>query len=502
MIAAVAVAGTLAAELRHGPAGARAAQTKPNVIVIMTDDQRLDDLYARLGDRRLMPNTLKLLAGGGVTFARYYVAYPLSCPSRTTFLTGLYAHNHGVRANILPHKGYCGSPNVFPTTNSLAPWLNAAGYHTVIAGRYLNGYPGHRPATTVDPGWDDWFVPVEADGTLAALYFGYRLNENGTVSDPYRRPDGYITEVITKKLIDSIRSTPASQPVFGFLANRAPHEDQAPPVGPEPAPGDNKTISKIELPHRPDYDEKDVSDKPRYLRREPPLSHREKKKIKMRARRRRASLEAVDRQVKAIVNELKRDGRFNNTYIFFVSDNGFFLGEHRFPKGKVRPYEEASHVPGILIGPGIPHGRTSRELVSNIDLAPTILQVAGVSEDLDGRSLLPFADNPRKRTRRPLVIESFRDPNPKKTKFQKGNSRTEAPNYQALVAGHYKVVRYTTGDRELYDLKRDPNELNNVFASHRYARVRAFMIRWLKVFDGCSRESCRRQIPKPPPPLG
>lgn len=473
---------------------------RPNVVVIMADDMRNDDLYAKVGSKPLMPATRSLILGRGVNFTEMYTSEPLSCPSRTTFLTGQYPQNHGIRMNHFPGGEYCGAPGRFPMHDSLAPWLNAAGYRTIIAGRYLNGYPGDRPVTTVDPGWDRWFVPTSDAGIEASRYYGYILNENGSLRGPFtgsrhHDPRVYFTNVITQRVVQSIEETPTDQPVFAYVAHRAPHEDVVAPDGPEPAPRHLKSMGKIALPHTKSFDEANVSDKPKYVRWQPRLSSHEKRRVKQRAKRRLASLRAVDDSTRSIVAALSRTGRLDDTYILFVSDNGFFLGEHRFPKGKVRPYEPASRVPLVITGPGLARGRASQELVSNADLAPTILDVAGLDEGSpDGRSLISFAANPGLRTRRPVVVEAFRK------NEKKQNIRTVGTAYRALVFQRYKLIRYTTGERELYDLKKDPNELKNIAHDSRHRQVVKYLSQQLKQFGRCTGDDCRREIAPVPKP--
>src|SRR5688572_11791255 len=152
----------------------------------MTDDQRVDDLYARAGSGPLMPATRKLIGAAGVSFARSYASYPLSCPSRATFLTGRYAHNHGITSNVFPSYLYCGTPGLFPAEDSLASWLDDSGYFTVLAGRYLNGWPSPIgiSRTVRDPGWDRWHTPVTVGTEKAAVFFGYWMNENGGLTRP------------------------------------------------------------------------------------------------------------------------------------------------------------------------------------------------------------------------------------------------------------------------------------------------------------------------------
>ena len=161
--------------------------------MIQTDDQTLDELYAtsRLSaapKTQAMPNTLDLIAKRGMTFNRYYVSYPLCCPSRVSLLTGRYAHNHNVKGNVQPNGGYTGfSLPRRADSHNLATWLQGAGYRTIHIGKFLNGY-GDEPyddGTTVPPGWSAWHTVLNAD--TDHYFYGYTLNNNGAVDGPYRR---------------------------------------------------------------------------------------------------------------------------------------------------------------------------------------------------------------------------------------------------------------------------------------------------------------------------
>jgi len=471
----------------------------------MTDDQRVDDLYARHGIGRLMPRTRSLIGARGVSFTRSYASYPLSCPSRTTFLTGRYAHNHGITANVFPGYLYCGTPGLFPAEDSLGPWLQDAGYFTILAGRYLNGFPSpigiYR--TIRDPGWDRWYTPVTVGNEKAAVFYGYWLNENGGLTRPIpgalHEDSTYFTEVITDRAVASIEEAPADQPVFLYLSHRAPHEDDQDPEGPLPSYRDDLFARALDVPRPDSFNERDLSDKPSALRALEPLAKGELRQAELRAQRRRASLEAVDRSVKAVVEALRRTGRLKDTYLFFTSDNGLFLGEHRLPKGKLRAYEESARVPLLVAGPGVVEAGTSDELVANVDLAPTILELAGAraTTPLDGRSLLPFLRAPDLRTGRPLLLQSYRDESPE---VVGPNPRVAVPPYQAIVRGDYKLVLFENGEAELYDLGRDPLELVNVYDDPSFATVRGYLEAKLSRLRRCSGSDCSAEIAEPPAP--
>jgi N-acetylglucosamine-6-sulfatase len=509
---------------------ASGAGAKPNVLLFVTDDQTLADLYDSLGNHhrgpKLMPNTLHLIRDQGVTFDRAYSSNPLSCPSRTTIQTGQYAVNHGILANIFPDGGYCSQPGRIDLTRSLPVWMQAAGYHTLHFGRFLNGW-GKGDQTRVGPGWDDWVDPVETNVSAAAIYYGYRLNEDGVVGPEYGRVghrdrNNYFTDVLTTKAISALEGLQGSAPFYLQFDNRAPHEDVVDPVGPEPALRYARSMRGKQPPKPPSFNEADVSDKAPFLRSSRRLNPHQLKEIKRRSRRRLLALRAVDDAVARLIDALERLGELDDTYIMFVSDNGFLRGEHRFSKGKRRPYEPAVRIPLLIRGPGIPAGRTTGELVANVDIAPTIVEIAGATatREMDGRSLLPFARSPNTRTGRPILLESYFGGFAHGGKHPVGPkrlARTSAEaadpgamaaadptphSWKAIVVGHWKLIRFRRGEYELYDLRHDPCELHSLANRRRFARVRRYLARQLRVLAHCHGASCRKEIAAPPEPGG
>jgi arylsulfatase A-like enzyme len=229
-------------------------------------------------------------------------------------------------------------------------------------------------------------------------------------------------------------------------------------------------------------------------------------RIAVHYRERQRSLLAVDDAVKAIVDALRDEGDLDDTYILFTSDNGYMQGEHDVPSGKMLPYDPSTRVPLLIRGPGIPEGRVSRELVGNIDLAPTILQAARAhaGKAVDGRSLLRFARHPRLRTRRPFLHETgglryipVRDQDEDGTPAVR-----RILSYRAVRTDRWLYIEYRRGARELYDLARDPNELHSHYPDPRYARVRRVLRAVLQRLERCRGASCRRPAPAIPAPAG
>jgi N-acetylglucosamine-6-sulfatase len=531
---AAALVALAAAAIGLGLPHAAGAAARPNVVVIQTDDQNMSELYAqqRLADgstQFAMPNTLSLIAGAGITFSRYYVSDPLCCPSRATLLTGQYAHNDGVLGN---GPGPLGGYAALDKQNNLAPWLQSAGYRTIHIGKFLNfyGQPPVSDPAEVPPGWNDWETLIGEDSTH--YFYGYRLNDGGRIEGPFgelsyahRDPPGcpdapppaegcdYQTDLLTQRAVDQIGSSAGRGPFYLELDYVAPHGDFQPPWGPEPAPRHYDSWATVPLPRPPGFNEADMSDKPRFLRHVSKLGPQGIANAQQEWQKEVESLRSVDDGVGRIVGALAATGQLADTYLVFTSDNGFFQGEHRIQRSKFLPYEPSSHVPLLMRGPEIAAGSASGELVSNVDLAPTILAASGALPTVpeDGRSLLPFARNPRKRTQRPILLEGFTRAVDAATAraeaVRRGASASivEAPirDFAGIRVGPYKYVRYAGGARELYDLRNDPYELHSRVSDPRYRKVRAFLALRLHHLRRCAGAACSKpllaKIPNPLP---
>jgi N-acetylglucosamine-6-sulfatase len=469
------VAAVLAAA---APAAGAPARPRPNFVVIMTDDQAFTDMAA-------MPQTRRLIGDAGATFTRAYVSYPLCCPSRATFLTGRYAHNHGVRTNSPPEGGV----EALDATHTLPVWLNAAGYATSHVGKYLNGY-GLRRRAAVPPGWTDWHATV--DKSTYQMY-GYTLNENGGLRTygafEDEDPAAYQTDVLRDRALEAIAAhARRPEPLFLSVAFLAPHGEVTEPGGRtephvRPAARHLGRLAGSPLPR----------DAARALAHFGPAT-RERLLTDFEARR--ESLLAVDEAVGAVVAALQATGELDSTYLLFTSDNGFFQGERGIAKGKYLPYTPATHVPLMLRGPGIAPGTVSRELVVNTDLAPTALEAAGAAPDrpVDGRSLLPFARDGGLRSDRPVLHEGLvagdadRDGAPRRRARRLGV-------YYAVRTSRFLYVMWKGGRRELYDLTLDPGERRSVHADPRYGAVKAFLTAALRRLRRCAGDACLAPFP-------
>jgi N-acetylglucosamine-6-sulfatase len=477
----------------------RADDPRPNVVVVMTDDQTVADLEA-------MPRVQRLLGAAGVSFDRSYVSYPVCCPSRATYLSGQYAHNHHVLGLHPPTGGY----GRFDARESLPVWLQRAGYHTVHMGKYLNGYGGETPADP-PPGWSDWYGAM--DPTTYRMW-GYTLNENGenrTYGSQFDEdPRLYQTDVLAGRAVDVIeRRAAARAPLFLSVAFLAPHHEGdsiRASTGHlvRPAPRHEGLLGDKRLPVSRAFNEEDVSDKPSFIRRRPPLDGARIDRILSHYHDRQESLLAVDEAVAEIVAALARASALDETYIVFTSDNGYLQGEHRVPSGKMLPYDPSSRVPLIVRGPGLPAGAHSRTLVGNVDLAPTILELAQAEPGrvVDGQSLLPLAREPSRESGRPLVHETgARRLALERDQDAAGPPAVEpVPNYRAVRTSRWLYVQYETGERELYDMRADPEQLRSLHADPRHQEVLAALQRVLVRLANCAGADCRTPAPQIPAP--
>ncbi|MGA7396902.1 MAG: sulfatase [Solirubrobacterales bacterium] len=526
----------------HYAAAANAA-TRPNIVVIQTDDQPVEqfknrwrDLYNR--DRTIMPNTMRLIRNEGVSFAKYITPFPLCAPSRASLLSGQYAQNHGVIRIGGPRGGWESFRTNRINRENLPVWLQRAGYHTSHFGKFMNNYGGvdSNPETVVPPGWDRWVSDATDNSTRE--FYGYQQNIDGVVTprlglpdydliggkDPIGCPDlglsvcNYHSESMSSQASDEIRKS-GSDPFFLQIDYHTPHGDTRPPVGPEPAIQDYDKAIKTPTPKAPGYNEADISDKTSFVRSQSRLTRGEIQQLTLEYRKSVEALQSVDRGVKEIIDALSDTGKLKNTYVIFTSDNGFFLGQHRIHRGKLLPYEASLRVPFVMRGPGIKPKSTSHELVANQDVTPTILQLTGAKAKsrIDGRSLKPFWKKTRKTTRRPVLLSSYQQATtlipgdypdePPVVIPDKAGARIAAKaanqNYVGIRVGPYKYVEYEEGERELYVLSQDPAELENRFGKRRYSKVQKYLDAELGKLRACKGSSCRAPAakwPKPPNP--
>lgn len=457
-----------------GPAG------KPSVIFILSDDEDVKI-------HGFMPKTKALLEEQGMTFVNAFVTYALCCPSRASGLRGQYPHNTRIEANTPPLGGFEKFAALGHEQFTVATWLRAAGYRTVFAGKYLNGY-GNRGTdpTYIPPGWTEWYAGI---GGRPYRDFSYQNNENGTIVDYGTQPNDYLTDVIARKATEAIRrAARAGEPFFLYLAPYTPH---APAT---PAPRHANLFRDAQLPRPPSFNEEDISDKPaaragsRAL-----LTPAQIGQMETLYRKRLQSLQAIDDLVEALVRTLREVGRLESTYIIYTSDNGFHMGEHRLMPGKATAYDEDIRVPFVVRGPGVPAGGRREELVLNIDIAPTFAEIAGVRVPpmVDGRSFLPLLRGTGGPWRQSFIVELRTERGRQAGEPGDGPAPAPQSGYNAIRTADWTYIQWATGDRELYDLKSDPYQLRNRVPTADRGLLRALAAR-LSDLAQCAALSCRR----------
>jgi arylsulfatase A-like enzyme len=360
----------------------------------------------------------------------------------------LYSHNTGV----LQDYNQSGGAVSFNASSTIATWLHDAGYRTGIFGKYLNAYYLLSPA--VPPGWSEFHVFVRQNGVNsdADYYYNYEFNDNGVVSSYGTSAQEYSTTVLTAKALQFISSTPPSQPLFLYFTPFGPHY----PATPDPV--DVGSFANFPDWRPPSYNEADVTDKPAWVQALPLLTATDMATSDAFHRSQLETLQSVDRAVAAIINELQQDGRWDNTLLIFLSDNGLIWDEHRIQDTKFSAYDESVRVPLWAREPGAT-SRNESGIVANIDVAPTVADWAGVipPSKVNGLSLLPLVNNPGAPWRSEILLEYL------------GPTINSYLRYHAVRTAQYTYVEYLSGEQELYDLTVDPYQLNNVVSDPAYA---------------------------------
>jgi len=465
--------GFTAAPGSNGPAAdlgssapAASDRKNPNIVVISTDDQTLESFT-----RETMPKTHELLVDEGTTFTDSIVVTPVCCPSRATYLTGQYGHNHGILTN---NPGY---PDLRRKDSVLPAWMQQAGYRTVHVGKYLNNWSETKHPERPAPGWDDWRTELNPHG-----YYNYPMGINGEVVEFGEEDSDYLSTVLTDESVGAIETyVPDRRPLFLTTDYFAPHnargrKDPRCRAAPIPAPEDEELFEDEALPRPKAFNERNVRDKPSFIQALPRLNKPQRRKLEKRYTCALASLRGVDRGVEAIYEALEAEGELENTVFIFWSDNGYFNGEHRLANKKQLHYEEGLRIPLVVrVGSEVEGARTLRSRVgrpvANIDLAPTILDYAGGDacrgsrcRAMDGLSFRGLIDDGRSQIgkRRPLLVEFENKP---RSGFTCAYEGVRVPG--AFYVEHVSIPDPDTNDcrraseREYYDLDSDPHQLNN-----------------------------------------
>lgn len=506
-------------EVAGAPSAAAAAQDtrkkkkRPNFIIIQTDDMTVDDL-------QVMP-AVKALARRGASFEQSLTPFALCCPSRAALMTGCYPHNNGISSNFPPTGGFV--PWEKKNGKSFtAYWMKKAGYHTAHVGKYINGYGMYnRPVARVPSGWSEWHG--SSDPSTYQMY-GYALNEPTgfkVYGDFYtEEAKNYGTDVYTTKALEIIlRGQKNPKPFMLQLAYLAPHVETIPltdgtwrdswadvdkpnegsgieisTIPPRPALRHQNLLPDIKLPQDPSFNEADRSDKQSLIRNLPPLTDEVIEELEADNRSRKLSLLAVDEGVASIVDALRKTDQLDNTYIIFTGDNGYLLGQHAITYGKYFPYEPALRIPMVIAGPGITPNKVIKKMTFEIDVAPTILSLAGVeaTRPIDGKSLVGVMMKDRRLPNRTLLLSSGP---------QQSASGTNLPLFDGVRTQRYAWWVYEDGFEEMYDLRKDPYQIDSVAYDPAYAQTReALMAEWDRM-QTCSGTDCRVRTPKIPGPI-
>jgi N-acetylglucosamine-6-sulfatase len=435
---------------------AEGATAKPNIVFILADDMRKDDL-------RYMPKTRSALGDKGMSFSNAFVSNALCCPTRATIMRGQYSHNTGVWTNKGSYGGVQAYRNEGNEKDNMATRLDAAGYRTGLFGKYLNEYSGTKDEPR---GGDRWFAH-----TGGAHYYDYKINDDGRVIHYGSTSADYETDVIADHAKTFIgTSAKAGEPYFAFVAPRAPHSPAT------PATRDQHAYYGLKARRLPSFNEKNVADKPPWNRKLTMLSDAKKAKIDNLAEKRAETLQALDDLVAEIVSRLNDSHVLSRTYIFFTSDNGWHAAEHRIPKEKWRPYEEDVSVPLLVRGPGVASRHQAHKLVLVTDYLPTFTDLADVHTPnyVDGRSLQPVLEGNSTAWRSAILLEA---------------AAHYSPAYRGILTSDgRKYVEYASGKKELYHLGHDPYELRDSYDPN---NPPATLTKRLKKLKSCAAASCR-----------
>jgi arylsulfatase A-like enzyme len=423
-------------------------------VFVLTDDLTADLL-------QYMPN-VRQLERDGRSFTNYFVTDSFCCPSRSSIFTGQFPHDTGVFTNSGPNGGFNKFTKTGKDRQTFAIALQATGYRTAMMGKYLNGYGD--TTTYVPPGWDQWDV---VDNGYHG--FDYGLNENGHLSVHGHAASDYLTDVLSAKGTAFINRSAAEHAAFMMeIAPFVPH------VPSTPAPRDAGRFLGTRAPRGPAFNESDISDKPGWLRSYKKLGRTQLAAIDAQYVRRVQSVQAVDRMVGRLRSTLQQRGLSASTYFVFSSDNGYHMGEHRLMPGKTTAFDTDIRVPLIVAGPSVPKGSSQTTLAENTDLAPTFEDLAGtpIPASVDGRSLAPLLRGQHDAGPPGAVLIEHHGPSlvgydPDRPGPASGNP----PSYTAIRTANELYVEYSTGDREYYDLRTDPYELNNTITTLPPARL-------------------------------
>jgi arylsulfatase A-like enzyme len=454
----------------------------PDVILVVLDDVRWDAVTRQATFSTVMPTLAGLAGQRGTVFTQATTVNSLCCPGRASIQTGTWSRTTGVYTNGpkigQPTEGTTGGYSKFREVagSTVATWLDDVGYRTALYGKSFNG-----STTEVPPGWDEYGTFLSTiESNEGGAYYDYDWAENGTVQHFGTAPAEYSTDMTAGKAEQFLRTTPAGTPAFLYWAPFASHGS---PLGTLPAPRHANAFSGLNFgPQPPSRGEADVSDKPAYIQ-ERPIGVTSEASWQTTMRTHVRPLAAVDDGIAALMAAQRARGRYDQTALILVGDNGYARGEHRWGSKKA-PYEETVKVPMVVVAPAGQASAVRRagQLVSTADVAPTIADYGGtaVPAFVEGGSMAPIVAGARPTWRADVLIEHL------------ANGR-DIPTYCAVRSPAWTYVVYADGFRELYDNLRDPWQLQNVASDPSYAAT--VQARHTRLANLCS--------PRPPgmPPL-
>jgi N-acetylglucosamine-6-sulfatase len=445
-----------------------------NVVLVLADD--LDWALFNQVPR------LAALQDEGMTFTNQTVTDSLCCPSRTSILRSQYLHNHGVVSNLARTGGGWPTFEARGEQNDCLPvWLNNAGIKTALFGKYLNDYPASpKEARLVPPGWSDWAVPISRGDSYSG--YNYTLNDNGKLRKYGNKPTDFLNDVITNKATEFIRTAPDG--FFLELSTYNPHN-------PSPVALRNKgTHATTVAPRYANYNAYGTNE-PSWLRAIGPMSAARLGNMDQLWRKRAQSAESVADSVDAVRATLAATGHTDDTLIIVTSDNGYHAGSHRLSKGKRTAFHEDTVVPMVVLGPGVTPGARVDAMTSTVDLGPTISAALGATAPtwVDGRSLTDIIGSGGQvpaTWRNAVLTESMGTSGPGDPDFQK----EAPPQFGAMRTQDYLFVVYRNGERELYDLRTDHDEMHNIASTADPALV-AGLNSQLQALRACAGDTCR-----------
>lgn len=419
---------------------------RPNFVFVLIDDLRYDLAHCTGNPIAKTPN-IDRIARDGVMFKNAFVTISLCSPSRASFLTGRYAHSHGVYQNET-------RPELDPAIETWPKTLQQAGYDTAFVGKWHQG-KGGQPRK----GFNHWY---SFDGQ--GVFENPTINNDGDV----KQVNGFMTDILSDEAMSWLKKDRTS-PFCLYLSHKAIHQPFS------AAPRHEHLYDGEKPPHPPNVFDQ-LEGKPEWLTRPrkalPPRQGEDTPKLDETIRQQLRCLASVDEGVGRVLNYLSSTGQLDNTVIVFAGDNGFYHGEHGL-SDKRSAYEESVRIPLVVSYPKmIKPGTKIEDMVLNIDVAPTMLDLAGVKspEGVQGKSMVPLLKSESGRWRKSFLYEYMWE-----SRFP-GN-----PNVLAVRTEGWKYIRYPSIDDidELYDLRNDPYEMRNVAADPKYASTREDMKREL-----------------------